>query len=218
MTTVSVGISAVGLLPFGAPVALAPAAPGRSGEAFADPVGQVLDVLRSPVLQIGLLVAVTFVMVVGVIVTERVLSRRVRWLVLPSQEFDPTEEDVVRFGSALRRCVKRGPTGRLGRSGCAVRVRLASAGSGRMSYELEVPDHAVSVVRSAVYSGVVLDDPDRVDLEVVSGLPASPEEGAGVPPSLTSPERLEWAHSVDGGDVDEDWTHDPDPGAPGSRR
>lgn len=210
MTTVSVGVSAVGLLPFGATLGAR-----AFSQAAADAVLQVLEALRSPLMLIGLVLLMALGAAAWAFVAERMLSRRVRWAVLPAQDFDPTEEDVARFGSALGRCIKRGPMGRLGRSGCAVRVRLASAGSGRMSYELEVPQHAVSVVRSAVYSGVVLDDPDEIDLAVVRGLPASPEEGAATA-ATTSSEGVEWARRAGGG-AGEDWIHDSDRGEPGSR-
>lgn len=180
-----------------------------------------MHVIRSadlPVLLAGVFGVVALAMVVWFVVTDRMLARRVRWLVLPSRDFNPGDEEIARFAAALGRCVKRGPAGRLGRSSSAVRVRLASAGSGRMTYELEVPEHAVSVVRSALYAGVVLDDPDQVDLAVVPTVPASPEQGAAHPSVEPPAEGLRWAHSIDGGDVIHDWTHDPDLGQGGPAR
>lgn len=206
MTSFSVGICAVGLVhPGGSLAALA----------FLD---DALDLVVSPTAALALLAACVLLVTAWLVVLARTLTRRVRWTVLPSAEFDPSEEEVARFASSLGRCVKRGPTGRLGRSGCAVRVRLSSTGQGRMAYDLEVPGHAVSVVRSSSYSGVVLEDPSEVDLAVEAGRPASPEEGgrggAPAPAETSAPpaEALEWAHAAEGGDVVEDWAHDHDPG------
>lgn len=203
MTSFSVGISAVGLVHPGGLLATL---------AF---VEDALDLVVSLTAALALVATGALLLTAWLVVLARTLARRLRWTVLPSAEFDPSEEEVARFASSLGRCVKRGPTGRLGRSGCAVRVRLSSTGQGRMAYDLEVPGHAVSVVRSSSYSGVVLEDPSEVDLAVEAGRPASPEEGAATEGHEASPpatEALEWANAAEGGDVVEDWANDADPG------
>lgn len=89
----------------------------------------------------------------------RALGRRSRVRMVPTDDFDPEVESVVRFASGLGRtrraihCLLTGPAS-------AVRVRLAPDDAGRLTYELDVPAHARGAVASAGYDEVEQHDVD----------------------------------------------------------
>jgi len=87
--------------------------------------------------------------------TRRTLASRRQLVMLPTEVFDPKPEHVARFALQLMR-VRRAVHGGLDRRGRAVRVRLDAAGDGQMLYSVEVPEAAVPVVQSALYSQVEL--------------------------------------------------------------
>ena len=98
---------------------------------------------------------VSAVLIVGVAVLCRVtmrraLARRVRYAVLPTDSFDPPEEEILRFAGQLART--RSVVGRpLARSATAVRIRIDALADGRLLYGLEAPAKANSLVRSVRY-------------------------------------------------------------------
>jgi hypothetical protein len=83
--------------------------------------------------------------------TRRTLASRVSLVVLAADEFDPTEEAVLRAASQLAR-VRRAVLGWLDVRASAVRLRLDSAGAGRMAYRVEVASRSRTVVRTALAS------------------------------------------------------------------
>jgi hypothetical protein len=83
--------------------------------------------------------------------TRRTLASRVTYLVLPTDDFDPSEEAVLRAAGQLSR-VRRAVLGWLDTPASAVRLRLDSGPDGRMAYRLQVAGRARSVVRAAFTS------------------------------------------------------------------
>jgi hypothetical protein len=83
--------------------------------------------------------------------TRRTLASRVLLLVLPTDDFDPSDESVLRAAGQLSR-VRRAVLGWLDTRASAVRLRLDSGPDGRMVYRIEVARRARSVVRSAITS------------------------------------------------------------------
>jgi len=83
--------------------------------------------------------------------TRRTLVSRVSYLVLPADDFDPSEEAVLRAAGQLSR-VRRAVLGWLDTRASAVRVRLDSGPDGRMVYRVQVARRARSVVRAALTS------------------------------------------------------------------
>lgn len=87
--------------------------------------------------------------------TARALRTRIRLAVLPTETFDPNEEEVLRFAHQLTR-VHRAVLGFLDRPASAVRIRLESLQDGRVAYLLESPARAASVLRVGGYEDVEL--------------------------------------------------------------
>jgi hypothetical protein len=83
--------------------------------------------------------------------TRQTLASRVSYLVLPTDDFDPSEEAVLRAAGQLSR-VRRAVLGWLDTRASAVRLRLDSGPDGRMVYRVQVARRARSVVRSALTS------------------------------------------------------------------
>jgi hypothetical protein len=83
--------------------------------------------------------------------TRRTLASRVSYVVLPSDDFDPSEDAVLRAAGQLSR-VRRAVLGWLDTPASAVRVRLDSGPDGRMLYRVQVASRARSVVASAITS------------------------------------------------------------------
>lgn len=123
-------------------------------------VGGWLKSFAPKALHPGVRYAVATVLVIAVIVggvavlrlwaTRRSLARRVRYAVLPTDSFDPPEEEILRFAGQLART--RSVVGRpLARSATAVRIRIDALTDGRLLYGLEAPAKANSLVRSVRY-------------------------------------------------------------------
>jgi hypothetical protein len=87
--------------------------------------------------------------------TARVLRTRIRLAVLPTETFDPNEEEVLRFAHQLTR-VHRAVLGFLDRPASAVRIRMESLPDGAVAYLLEGPARAASVLRVGGYEDVEL--------------------------------------------------------------
>lgn len=85
--------------------------------------------------------------------TARALRARIRLSVLPTETFDPNEEEVLRYAHQLTR-VHRAVLGFLDRPASAVRIRLESLPDGRVAYLLEGPARAASVLRVGGYEDV----------------------------------------------------------------
>jgi hypothetical protein len=82
------------------------------------------------------------------LVTRRTLASRVSYMVLAADDFDPSEEAVLRAAAQLSR-VRRAVLGWLDPAASAVRVRLDSGADGRMLYRIQVARRARSVVAAA---------------------------------------------------------------------
>lgn len=105
----------------------------------------------------GLGAALVVVLLVRRLVVGRALRRRVRFLLLPADTFDPSVEAVARFSSGLVRS-RRLLAGIFGAPASAVRVQLDTDLDGRLRYAIELPAHARGALRAAasVYGAVEL--------------------------------------------------------------
>lgn len=83
--------------------------------------------------------------------TRRTLASRVSYLLLPADDFDPSEEAVLRAAAQLSR-VRRAVLGWLDTPASAVRLRMDSGPDGRVLCRVEVAARARSVVRAAFSS------------------------------------------------------------------
>lgn len=107
----------------------------------------------SPVPPVVLLV----VLVVGLVALvaarrracRRALRRRTRVALVPTEQFSPDVEMVLRFAAGLGRA-RRTLGARLFAPASAVRVLLDTDEAGRMRYTLAVPEHAARALRTAV--------------------------------------------------------------------
>ncbi len=149
---------------------------------------KALDV---PVDHAGLLVAALLAIVAVVVAVrrwlrQRTLRRRVAYAVLPSNSFAPSMEEILRVAQML---VRSRPASRwlTPRDALGVRVRLASAGEGRLVQIVEGPARSESVLRQVGYDQVEL-RPAGTVLERRSGSsstelrddhPNAAEEGEG---------------------------------------
>jgi hypothetical protein len=94
--------------------------------------------------------------------TQRELESRVRLVALPSEGFDPSEEEILRFAHQLARA-RRGFAGLAVRRASAVTVRMESSPGGRVLYAVEVPGRSRSLLEAGLFDGVELVDPSEVD-------------------------------------------------------
>ena len=126
----------------------------------------------------ALVVVLTSVVVVAVVTwwrTRRALAQRVRLVALPTESFEPNEEEVLRLATQLartRRAVHRFGT----RRGDAVRIRLVALQGGRVVQFIEGPRRAESVLRLGGYAEVELLPPET--LERATLVNSSPIENA----------------------------------------
>jgi hypothetical protein len=107
-----------------------------------------------------------------VVVTRRVLSRRVRLVVLAPDSFAPTLDGVLRCAAQLSR-VRRLVGGWFDPRASAVRVLLDGSG-GVMRYSLVVPERSLPAIRSA------LSNYDRVQIRPADPEPPQRERGCVV--------------------------------------
>jgi hypothetical protein len=134
-------------------------------------LGKLLSNACRPVTVILGLALMIFVVVIAaarLVTTRRVLADRVAFVAIPADSFDPGEDAVIAFASALGRS-RRAIRGFFDAPASAVRVRLDADDQGRLRYLIAVPRHAVTALRVglAAYGAV----------EVV----APPEPSAGAP-------------------------------------
>jgi hypothetical protein len=108
-------------------------------------------------LVVALLIFAFALRVARLAVTRRALRRRSALLVVPADSFDPGEDAVLAFASALSRS-RRAVRGFLDAPASAVRLRLDADGAGRLRYAVEAPERARHALRVglAAYGGVDL--------------------------------------------------------------
>lgn len=87
----------------------------------------------------------------------RALGRRSRVRMVPTDDFDPRLEAVMRFAATLGRS-RRSVRGLLLGPASAVRIRLVPDHDGRLAYEFDVPDHASAAFSATAYGDVEIRD------------------------------------------------------------
>ncbi len=117
--------------------------------------------LAHPLLVVGALLAGAGLGTARVLATRRTLGSRTRLVLLPSEDFDPSVEAVVRFAGQLAR-LRPTVGGWLDPRARALRVLIDSDPTGRLCYSLEAPARSVGLLRTALgtYEQVELRDPD----------------------------------------------------------
>ena len=110
----------------------------------------LLDLAGGHPLVVGLLVLGLMVLVSArILVTRRTLRSRVRLSLVPSEEFDPPEDAVLRLVGQLAR-LRPAVGGWLDPRARALRIVLDCTPGGLMRYGLEVPASAEGLLRTAV--------------------------------------------------------------------
>ncbi|HEU5061730.1 MAG TPA: hypothetical protein VFT79_01100 [Solirubrobacterales bacterium] len=132
----------------------------------------LLDLAGRPAtvsLVVALLIFACAVRAARLVVTRRALRRRSALLAVPADSFDPGEDAVLAFASALSRS-RRAVRGFLDAPASAVRLRLDADEAGRLRYAVEMPERARHALRVglAAYGGV--------DLVPAPHLPAEGED------------------------------------------
>lgn len=97
----------------------------------------------------------------GVLTRIRLKQRRLVYLV-PTESFDPSAEDVLKFAAALT----HGPALAAPRRASGVRVQLTHSGDGGMAYAVEHPVGREAVIATAGYAKVRTVEPDPVTGDV----------------------------------------------------
>lgn len=176
-----VSVAARSLVSAGHAAASAPASAGAAGQEGAP------KALRQVLEYVPWAIAVMATLVVGVAVLRRVQARRalatrVVFAALPTESFDPSPEEIVRFAFLLLRC-RRSARGFSSRRTDSVRLKLSSLPGGRMIQSLEGPRRAESVLRMGGYAEVDLRLPETMDLGALSSIATAashdePEEPA----------------------------------------
>lgn len=138
-------------------------------------------------------IAVMVTLVVGVAVLRRVQARRalasrVVFAALPTESFDPSPEEIVRFAFLLLRC-RRSSRGFSSRRTDSVRLKLSSLPGGRMIQSLEGPRRAESVLRMGGYAEVDLRLPETMDLGALSSIATVASHDEPEEPVEESPSR-----------------------------
>jgi len=132
----------------------------------------LLDLAGRPAtvsLVVALLIFACAVRAARLVVTRRALRRRSALLAVPADSFDPGEDAVFAFASALSRS-RRAVRGFLDAPASAVRLRLDADEAGRLRYAVEMPERARHALRVglAAYGGI--------DLVPAPQLPAEGED------------------------------------------
>jgi hypothetical protein len=152
-------------------------------------------------------VMITLVVVVAVlrrVQARRALATRVVFAALPTESFDPSPEEIVRFAFLLLRC-RRCSRGLSSRRTDSVRLKLSSLPGGRMIQSLEGPRRSESVLRMGGYAEVDLRLPETMDLGALSSIStaASHDEPEEPVEESRSRDRSEPEHDHEGvGDHD----------------
>jgi hypothetical protein len=130
----------------------------------------------------GLIVLVLAALVVLAVVATRLqmrreLASRVKFAVIPTESFDPSAEEILRFAAGLsrtRRVVRRLGAGRTD----AIRLRLVAVAGGRVVQLLEGPRRSLSILRNAGFDQVDLRPPEAVPGLFPPGLDRSDRRGS----------------------------------------
>lgn len=107
--------------------------------------------------------------------TRRALAKRVTFAALPTETFDPSIEEIIRFGGLLAR-TRRVAIG--SRRTDAVWLRLTSLPGGRMLQMVEGPPRAESVLRLGGYAEVDLRRPETIDAKAMSAVQVATDGAA----------------------------------------
>jgi len=109
--------------------------------------------------------ALAALVVLAVVATRlkmrRELASRVSFAVIPTESFDPSAEEILRFAAGLsrtRRVVRRVGAGRTD----AIRLRLVAVAGGQVVQLLEGPRRSLSILRNAGFDQVDLRPPEPV--------------------------------------------------------
>jgi len=135
--------------------------------------------------------------------TRRALAKRVMFAALPTETFDPSMEEIIRFGGLLAR-TRRVAVG--SRKTDAVWLRLTSLPGGRMLQMVEGPPRAESVLRLGGYAEVDLRRPETIDTAAMSAVRVSAADSASDDVKSSRASLSSGADDVDedDDDVDED--------------
>jgi len=126
---------------------------------------KALDLALRYAVSAGLVIAVALVAaaVLRSWATRRSLARRVRFAVLPTDSFDPGEEEILRFAGQLSR-IRVASGSPLVRPASAVRIRLDGLCDGRLLYCIEGSARAASLLRSVRYDEAELRRAEEFEL------------------------------------------------------
>lgn len=132
--------------------------------------------------------ALAALVVLAVVATRlkmrRELASRVSFAVIPTESFDPSAEEILRFAAGLsrtRRVVRRVGAGRTD----AIRLRLVAVAGGQVVQLLEGPRRSLSILRNTGF--------DQVDLRPPESVPGLSSSGPD------APSRSRASSKVDGG-------------------
>lgn len=141
----------------------------RTAAAMKDSAPKALDFVVGHAVLIAAAVCAVAVLLayLGYRRTRRALSRRVTFAALPTETFDPSMEEIVRFGGLLAR-TRRVAIG--SRKTDAVWIRLTSLPGGRMLQVVEGPPRAESVLRLGGFAEVDLRLPETIDTAAMSAV------------------------------------------------
>lgn len=113
-------------------------------------------------------------------------DRRIRLTVLPTETFDPSEEEVARYAAQLSRTRRTlwGP----GRRAQAVRLRLDSTGEGQCAYRIEGAPRAASILKLPGFDETELRSTDGLEPPGTSLPPMDPAATDGGDAIPTQPD------------------------------
>jgi hypothetical protein len=133
----------------------------------------LLDLVSADRVVVVVAVLVGLVVVaVRVLVTRRTLGSRTGLVLLPSEDFDPSVEQVVRFAGQLAR-LRPTVRGWVDPRACALRVLIETDLAGRLRYSVEFPARSIGLLRTALgtYEQVELRDPEPERSDAGAGKP-----------------------------------------------
>jgi hypothetical protein len=116
-------------------------------------------------------ISLVFVFMIALSSVQRLMSRstlreRQAFEILPTNGFDPTLEDVLRFAKQIARAQRSTSRWALPARGTAMRVRLMTVG-GPLTLRVEGPARATTVLRHQSYA--------QCELRAVTGKESAPE-------------------------------------------
>lgn len=143
---------------------------------------------------VGAVVAVAGLLALACLLTREAATRRalrgdrrIRLTVLPTETFDPSEEEVARYAAQLSRTRRTlwGP----GRRAQAVRLRLDSTGEGQCAYRIEGAPQAASILKLLGFDETELRPTDGLEPPGTSLPPMDPTatDGDAIPTQPDEP-------------------------------